>query len=71
MVDLPVPDSPVSHRIIGLWPLSRLRAALCTSTACQCTFCERRKANCSMPAPTVRLLIRSMTIKLPMSRFWV
>ncbi|MNC67566.1 hypothetical protein D3C75_1180740 [compost metagenome] len=68
MVDLPAPDNPVNHRIRGDCPLSVAWASRFTSTACQCTFCARRKAKCSMPAPTVRLLRRSIMMNPPVSR---
>ncbi len=55
------------HR--GLLALERRMGALSTSCACRCTFCERRSAKRSMPAPTVSLVIRSMRMKPPVSRF--
>ncbi|MNE78387.1 hypothetical protein D3C80_1747900 [compost metagenome] len=68
MVDLPAPDSPVNQSTRGVWPFRQARALPSTSMACQCTFCARRRAKCSMPAPTVWLVSRSMTMKPPVSR---
>ncbi|MCY1523097.1 hypothetical protein D9M68_579820 [compost metagenome] len=68
MVDLPAPDSPVNQTTRGDWCLSAAWARRSTSMACQWTFCARRSAKCSMPAPTVLLVRRSMTMKPPSSR---
>ena len=45
------------------------RPALFTSSACHCTLLARRSAKCSIPAPTVSLLMRSMRMNPPVSRF--
>ncbi len=49
MVDLPAPDRPVSHSTQACWPFWRARTCLSTSSACQCTFCERRSAKLMHP----------------------
>ena len=53
MVDLPAPERPVSHSTQARCPFWRARTCLSTSSACQCTFCERRSAKLIRPAPTV------------------
>ena len=57
---------PEHARLLAL-ESARARA-LSTSSACQWTFCARRSAKCSMPAPTVSLVIRSIRMKPPVSR---
>ena len=52
----------------GFCPFSAAARVLFTSSACQWTFCARRSAKCSMPAPTVSLVMRSMRMKPPVSR---
>jgi hypothetical protein len=49
--------------------IERARAALSMSVCCRWMLWARRSAKFSMPAPTVLLFIRSMKMKLPVSRF--
>ncbi len=69
MVDLPAPERPVYQRTQARCCLSAARALLFTSIACQWTFWARRRAKCSIPAPTVSFESRSMTMKPPVSWF--
>ena len=65
----PAPEMPVNQMTAGLWPLSRVWASVSTSSSCQPTLWERRRAKCISPAPTVVLVRRSMMMNPPMSRF--
>ena len=65
MVDLPEPDSPVNHSTAGFWFFSAACASRLMSSACQWTFCARRRVKWSMPAATVALVILSIRMKPP------
>ena len=69
IVDLPAPDSPVSHSTVGRCRSASARSCLPTVRACQRTFCERRRAKWISPAPTVLLVSRSTSRNPPVSRF--
>src|SRR4051794_7606172 len=65
MVDLPAPDIPVSQTMTGFCFLSAARSALAIESGCQWMLLARRNAKSIMPAPAVRLLARSIRMKLP------
>ena len=71
MVDLPEPDSPVNHRIAGLWPLRCTRATLSTDRLWRWTLVARRRPKVIMPAPAVAFVKRSIRMNAPVSRFSV
>ena len=68
MVDLPELERPVNHNTAGFWFFSLARCSRPISSACQCTFCARRSAKCSIPAATVVLFTLSMRMKPPSVR---
>jgi hypothetical protein len=59
---------PQHRRLLALQP-RRMRVSRVTSSACQWMFCARRSAKWIMPAPTVALVILSIRMKPPVSRF--
>ena len=64
-VDLPEPDSPVSHTVMPCVA----RSARCTEPLCQTTLrVLLASARVIMPAATVLLVASSMRMKLPVSR---
>ena len=69
MVDLPAPERPVNHKMVGFCLARPARETLFTSMACQWMLEARRSAKLISPMPTVELVKRSMMMKLPMWRF--
>ena len=54
---------------VSLWEMIRARAGLSTAKACHGRLEARRSGNRIMPAPTVALLVRSIRMNPPVSRF--
>ncbi len=70
MVDLPEPDRPVNQSTQGFWPFSAARAALVDVERLPVDVGARGAARSAiMPAPTVALVMRSIRMKAPVSRF--